>query len=109
MNPKTKEFIERHIQKIINEFDFENQKLKNSKSCPCFVDGKCHEVENLNCFLCFCPEYDNSKEEGGCKRGSLKGKWFVKRDKKIWDCSDCDYPHKKETVEKHLKKVFRLD
>jgi len=112
MNPQTKNFIEKHIQNIIDEFDFEKQKGKNSDKCPCYSEGKCHDVENLNCFLCYCPEYDNSKIEGGCKINSEKGKWFFDEKfpaGKIWDCSSCDYPHKEEIVKKYLKKVFGIE
>jgi len=108
MNSETKRFIDQHIKKIIDEFDFENRKSKNPNECPCYKDKKCHEIENLNCFLCYCPEYDNNKEEGGCKIGSNKGKWFVSENKKIWDCGDCNYPHKKEIFEKYLKKLFGI-
>ncbi|MAG11065.1 hypothetical protein CMI44_02020 [Candidatus Pacearchaeota archaeon] len=108
MNPETKRFIEKHIQWIINEFRFENQKKKNPKKCSCYREDKCHNIEQLNCFLCYCPEYDNSVESGGCKINSIKGKWFVSGDKKIWDCSDCDYAHRREVVEKYLRKLFRL-
>ncbi|MBU2081775.1 hypothetical protein KJ962_03645 [Patescibacteria group bacterium] len=52
MNFKTKKFIEKYIKKIIDEFDFENQKKKNPEGCVCFEKGKCHEIEELNCFFC---------------------------------------------------------
>lgn len=106
---ESKKFIEKHIQRIIEEFDFEKQKIKNPGKCPCYLNGKCHDIQDLNCFLCFCPEYDNSKEEGGCKIGSEKGKWFFNEKLpkgKIWDCSDCDYPHRKEVVEGWLKGIW---
>jgi Zn-finger protein len=111
MNLTTKKFIEQHIKKIIDEFDFENRKEKFPDECPCYTGKKCHNIHGLNCFLCFCPEYDNSKTEGGCKINSSKGKWLVNEKLpagKIWDCSDCDYPHKKETAEKYLKNIFNI-
>lgn len=111
MNPKTQEFIEKHIQRVIEEFDFENQKKKNPEKCVCYSEGKCHDVENLNCFLCYCPEYDNSITEEGCRINSSKGKWLFDKKLaagKIWDCSDCDYPHQKKVVEEFLRKVFNL-
>ncbi|MBU2053262.1 MAG: hypothetical protein KJ721_03395 [Nanoarchaeota archaeon] len=114
MNSKTRETINSHLNKIISEFRFNNRKLKQPKECPCYEQNKpCHNVDGeLNCFLCYCPEYDNSKSEGGCKINSQKGKWYF-HDKlpkgKIWDCSDCDNPHREETIRKHLKKLFGVD
>jgi len=109
MNPSTKDFIEQHLQRIISEFDFENQREKNPDKCVCYKEEKCHDVEKLNCFLCYCPKYNNSVNEGGCKINNQKGKWLVKGDKKIWDCSDCDYPHKKEIIEKYLRMLFGIN
>ncbi len=105
-----KKFIEQHINKIIKEFDFENQKLKNSNECICFKENKkCHDISEMNCFFCYCPEYDNSKIEGGCKINSKNGKWFFADGKKIWDCGDCEYPHKEEIVRKYLRRLFSAE
>lgn len=114
MNQKTKEAIGKHINKIISEFKFNNKRLKNSGECPCYKENKpCHNIkrDELNCFLCYCPEYNNS-EEGGCEINSMKGKWCYNNKLpkgKIWDCSDCDHPHKEEIVRKHLKKLFGVN
>jgi Zn-finger protein len=111
MNQTTREAIERHIQNILNEFNFQNRKNKYPNACPCYKGKICHNIspEKLNCFLCYCPEYKSEEIEGGCKINSQKGKWFLS-DKlpkgKIWDCSDCDYPHREETVKIYLKKMF---
>ncbi|MDP6641383.1 MAG: cysteine-rich small domain-containing protein [Nitrososphaerales archaeon] len=95
----------------INDFSFENMRKKFPDKCPCYIENKpCHDMdpEELNCLLCYCPEYDQSKKEGGCKIDSKEGKWFFS-DKlpsgKIWDCSSCNYPHKRENVEKYSKKA----
>ncbi|MFC1756602.1 cysteine-rich small domain-containing protein [Patescibacteria group bacterium] len=92
----------------LKEYRYENRIKKDPKACPCYkTNAPCHKIENLNCFLCYCPEYDTSKKEGGCKRNSPDGKWFYheKLPKgKIWDCSDCTYPHEEKNIEKYLKK-----
>ena len=113
MNPTTREAIEQHIQKIIKEFNFVNRKNKHPHDCPCYIGKPCHNIppEKLNCFLCYCPEYKSELEEGGCKINNPNGKWLFNEKLpkgKIWDCSDCDYPHRKEVVEKYLKKMFGL-
>lgn len=93
---------------VLEDFSFKCMQKKFPGKCPCYVEGgPCHDMlpEELNCFFCFCPEYDVSCEEGGCKIGSKKGKWFFS-DKlprgKIWDCSDCVYPHRVEVVERYF-------
>lgn len=109
MEKESEKFIQEHIKKIIEEFDFENRKRENPEACICFKDGKCHKTAELNCFFCYCPEYDCKNPEGECKIKNKKGRLFVKGDKKIWDCSDCDYPHRKEIVEKYLKEIFGIN
>jgi Zn-finger protein len=50
--------------------------------------------------------YDSSKEEGGCRVGSSAGKWHANPKKstgRVWDCSDCDYPHRVENARSHLR------
>ncbi len=112
MNFQTKKFIEEHIDKIIKEFGFYNRKLKNSEECICYKEGKpCHNIseDELNCFLCYCPEYRIDIEEGGCKINSPGGKWLINEKLpvgKIWDCSDCEIPHREEIVRKKLGEVF---
>lgn len=111
MNSKTKHFINQQIQKILKEFNFQNRKNKYLYECPCYTGKICHNLspEKLNCFLCYCPEYNSELEEGGCKINNPNGKWFFdeKLPKgKIWDCSDCDYPHREEIVKKYLRKIY---
>ena len=67
-------------------------------------------MDDLNCFLCYCPFYNTETEEGDCLRNSPDGKWHHSEKLsagKIWDCSNCEYPHIEDTVRVHLEKVFK--
>jgi len=84
---------------------------------PCYSSGiPCHpEVEDPNCFLCNCPNYQtelfhpgNNGELllGKCKAESKKGKYnptpqFPKVS--IWDCSGCNAFHSPKAVENYLR------
>jgi len=98
------------ISAVISEFRYDNRSVSHPEKCICYREGlPCHDMENLNCFLCYCPYYDTEKEEGGCLRDSPDGKWHdsEKLPKgRIWDCSDCDYPHREETVRAYLEAYF---
>jgi len=104
--------IDRYIENIIDEFDFDTRKISHPDVCSCYKSGNpCHNMPELNCFLCYCPEYDTNKPEGGCKLNSQDGKWLFSKKlpaSKIWDCSGCLHPHKKETVRAYLRKLFRI-
>ena len=111
---EAKALIELRIKTLLDSFDFENRRKTNPNECPCYIKDKpCHDIprERLNCFLCYCPEYGRSKKEGGCnlRNPQEKGKWLKKVDgSKIWDCSDCTFPHDKAVAEKYLKKIFGI-
>jgi Zn-finger protein len=104
MDVFTKKCIEMHVSSILDEFNFGIRK-EHTEKCPCYPTSPCHKMEDLNCFLCYCPWYANQKAEGGCELGNPlgKGKWFEREFDRIWDCSDCEYPHKREVVEKFLR------
>jgi Zn-finger protein len=91
----------------LSRWSFESRSKTHPKECPCYSGQPCHTGE-VNCFLCFCPEYDLSKEEGGCKRKG-NGKWFFHENLpagKIWDCSECEWPHRADNIKKHLKQLL---
>lgn len=114
MNDKTRKAIESHIEKIIEDYRFFHRQAESPNECVCYMQNKpCHTLSSkeFNCFLCYCPEYDTSKPEGGCKIQRKEGKWFDNPNVptgKIWDCSNCDYPNKENTVRNYLKNLFGL-
>ncbi len=112
MDELTKKCIEKRIDIILKEFDFEKRRKEYPEECPCNGIGPCHNIEDLNCFFCYCPAYDLSKPEGGCKIGNPqgKGKWFERLghevSDRIWDCGECTYPHQKKIIRKYLWRLF---
>ncbi len=103
MHAQAKKFIEKRINQLIKDYDFEKRKKTNPDECVCYEQNKkCHNLEELNCFFCYCPNYDTSVKEGGCKINSPKGKYIDNHEGKIWDCSDCDIMHNKENIRKYL-------
>jgi len=52
------------------------------------------------------------KDIGGCKLNNPygEGRWFEHESLpagKIWDCSECVYPHQGKNVRKYLMKLFK--
>lgn len=113
MNEEVRKTFENKVKIILKEFSFETRRDKSPEECPLYSQNKhCHALEegDLNCFFCLCPEYDSESEIGGCKLGNPegKGRWFYRAKGRIWDCSDCAYPHKEENVRKYLNRIFGL-
>jgi Zn-finger protein len=108
MHEMANEIIAERNTSLIEEWDFEKRKKENPHGCICYEESKkCHDMEDLNCFFCYCPEYDRTIKEGGCKIDSSKGKYIDNHEGKIWDCSDCDFPHKKENALRLLENLFK--
>ena len=111
MNEKTRESIQAHVERIIQEFRFNKRRITHQDECPCYKSTPCYDIEELNCFLCYCPEYNTESIEGGCKISSKEGKWFYHPSHptgRIWDCTNCSYPNKEKTVRVYLEKLFGL-
>ena len=102
---------------VIEYFKFENMVQREKKFCPLYAQNrKCHNIEDLNCYLCACPNFrfnDNGFEKkidgrivlSRCNIGSKYGKEFKSKIAVHWDCSNCTIPHN----EQYIKTVFSRD
>ena len=100
---------------VIEYFRFENMVEKEPDFCALYKERKkCHEMEDLNCYLCACPNF-RFKDEGLSKEGdqvlystcsieSKDGAQFVSDDAIHQDCSGCTVPHHKEYIRKHFSR-----
>jgi Zn-finger protein len=103
MHEYAKQLIEKRIDSLIEEWDFEKRKKSHPEECPCYsLDKKCHDIEDLNCLFCLCPNYDIGVKEGKCNIESPNGKHIDNHEGKILDCSDCNLMHIKGNVKKYL-------
>lgn len=97
------------IGSLIESNRLANRRLQNPNSCPCYNGNSCHpnlDDSRLICLFCICPYYDNNTKEGGCNVNSQYGKWFYHKNLpkgRIWDCSDCEFPHIEKNVRIYLE------
>lgn len=100
---------------IIEYFKFENMVKNEPDFCPLYKDNKkCHNIENLQCYLCACPHFrfsdsgiENENEKilySFCSINSKKGSKFENKNCIHQDCSNCLIPHKKQYIKKHFDK-----
>ena len=53
-----KKLENRTADEIVEYFKYENMKINEPDFCPLYtLNKKCHEMENLNCYLCACPYF----------------------------------------------------
>lgn len=101
---------------VISYFRFENMVKNEPDFCPLYKENKkCHEMEQLNCYLCACPNFrfhDEGIKEvkkktlySACSIDSQDGSQFILDDAIHQDCSACLVPHH----EAYIKKVFDRD
>jgi len=116
---KHKQIVEKLLREgytqeaIIEYFDFENMKEKELDFCPLYAkDKKCHDIKELNCYLCACPNFrfsdkgikkvEDKTQFSYCSIESNDGRQGVYGEKIHQDCSRCQVPHTKEYVTKHF-------
>ncbi len=103
-------------EEVIRYFRFENMIEKEPDFCPLYKDNKkCHDMENLNCYLCACPNF-RFDDEGFkqieektlysiCNIDSKDGSQYISDDAIHQNCSGCLVPHH----EAYIQKVFKRD
>ncbi len=99
---------------IIRYFRFDNMVKKEKEFCELYkTNSKCHDMEELNCYLCACPNFrftqnpalkDGKRIHSHCSIDSKDGALFEHEDNIHQDCSGCLVPHH----EAYIKKNFDL-
>ncbi|WP_320035290.1 hypothetical protein [Halarcobacter sp.] len=100
---------------VIEYFRFDNMVKKEPDFCPLYKDNKkCHDYEELNCYLCACPNFrfDDAgikKQEDKtlfsyCSIDSKDGSQYKGEDYIHQNCSGCIVPHKERYIKKHFKR-----
>ena len=110
---KHKKIIEKlaHLNndEIIEYFLYENMITNEPTFCLLYKENKkCHDMKDLNCYLCACPEFrlqEKKKEKSYCFINSKFGTTCKANDEVHQDCSDCLIPHKKQ----YITKMFNRD
>jgi hypothetical protein len=98
---------------VIEYFRFENMVKNEPNFCPLFAENKkCHDTQELNCYLCACPNFrfndtGFSVEEGKtlfstCSIESPDGDRYVSESAIHQNCAGCIVPHR----ESYIKKIF---
>ena len=100
---------------VIEYFRFDNMVEKENDFCPLYKDNKkCHDYEELNCYLCACPNFrfdvDGIEEQEGktlfsyCSIDSKDGAQYKGDDYIHQNCSGCIVPHKERYIKKHFNR-----
>ena len=104
-------------KEIINYFDFKNMVINEPNFCYLYKENKkCHNIENLNCYLCACPYFrfdddglyikDDRVVYSICNIDAKDSKEFIS-DKSIHqDCSNCHIPHSIRYIEKNFSRSW---
>ena len=102
-------------EEIITYFRFENMVEKEPDFCLLYKDNKkCHQMDDLNCYLCACPNFrfddegisqeENTVLYSTCSIESKDGAQFVSDDAVHQDCSGCTVPHHEAYIKKHFSR-----
>ena len=98
---------------LVDYFRYENMRQKHPDFCPLYAKNeKCHEMEDLNCYLCGCPSFRFCDEgidriEGKvryslCAVNAKDGRALETDNAIHQDCSNCLLPHRRSFILKHF-------
>lgn len=93
---------------IIEYFKFENMVKHEPDFCILYQKNeKCHNMQDLNCYLCACPHFRVATNKSFCSidskdGGSIEHNQFIHQ-----DCSKCIIPHKKGYIKKNFSRNWR--
>ena len=91
-------------EEVIAYFRYDNMVVHEPDFCPLYAKGtRCHEMEDLNCYLCACPHFRFDDEGIGVEEGAVVkstcaidapgGSRSVHAEVIHHNCSDCTIPH----------------
>ncbi|WP_457608577.1 hypothetical protein [Nitratifractor sp.] len=100
-------------EEIVAYFDYENMRRKHPEFCPLYEKGqKCHDLEDLNCYLCACPHFrfcdeglEREEEKilySRCAIEARQGHRFETDEAIHQDCSGCPLPHLSGFIHLHF-------
>ncbi len=97
---------------VIAYFRWKNLSQTDVDFCPLFKDAKkCHNMEDLNCYLCACPNFrfdDNAKrDKSHCAIDSKDGAKLAYQGVVHQDCSGCIVPHRESYIKKHFDRDWK--
>lgn len=109
---------DRSDEEVIEYFSFDNMVKSEPDFCPLYEKNKqCHEMENLNCYLCACPNFrfddDGFEKQNGktlfsfCSIDSRDGSQFEGEDYIHQNCAGCIVPHRVSYIKKHFQRDWK--
>lgn len=119
---KHKKIVDKLLEKgydkeqIIDYFDYDNMAKEEIEFCPLYKMGKkCHNMKELNCYLCGCPNFRFNDDGIGVYNGyKILSKCDINNGSSVGsggavhqDCSKCSVPHHKAYVSKNFDIEWR--
>ncbi len=100
---------------VIEYFRFDNMVKEEPDFCPLYEENKkCHDYNELNCYLCACPNFrfddkgvrkkDEKTVYSYCSIDSKDGAEFIGEDYIHQNCSGCIVPHKETYIRKNFSR-----
>ncbi len=95
---------------IIKYFRYDNMVQQESNFCPLYKDNtKCHDMDDLNCYLCGCSNFRLTNEKSYCDINSKYGLTIKDKNGFIHqDCSACTIPHKESFIKKNFNRNWKI-
>jgi len=94
---------------VIEYFRFDNMVENEPDFCPLYKEPKkCHDIKELNCYFCACPNFRLTPKKSFCDIDSINGGSIKSKNGFIHqDCSKCSVPHKEVYIKNNFDRNWK--
>ncbi len=103
---------------LVAYFEYDNMCKRHPDFCPLYAEGrKCHNIEDLNCYLCACPLFrfcdtgiDRIGEKMRYSLCAVGSRWSATAETETaihMDCSNCPLPHRRSFIKKYFDRNWQ--
>lgn len=102
-------------EEVIEYFRFDNMVQEEPDFCPLYAKNKkCHDRDELNCYLCACPNFrfedEGFRQQGErtlyskCNIHSKDGSQYISQSAIHQNCAGCFVPHHESYIREHFSR-----
>ena len=103
---------------VVQYFIFENMVKNEPDFCELYATNtKCHEMYELNCYMCGCPHFryyqspvkqDDLDFHSVCSINSKRGKRSIREEAEVHqDCTGCTVPHGEDYIFRNFDRDWK--
>ena len=106
-------------KQVISYFNYDNMRVNQPDYCGLYkTNSKCHQMDNLNCYLCACPHFvihnpplpaGKNELHSTCSISSRFAETFTTDNSSHCDCTNCTIPHTEKAALANYEQLLPIN